>query len=134
VALGAGALLTVFSVFRSFRLNANSFSFNTFGYSLIVILFGGTLVRVLSMEDSLGYGFLTFRPMRYLGQISYTFYLYQVAVMDKLAEHIHSQEAVAVGGFLITFLVSAVSWHALEQPILKLRFDSHSPHLHAGQA
>jgi peptidoglycan/LPS O-acetylase OafA/YrhL len=132
IALGAGALLAGSSVFHPFRLNANSFSFNTLGYSLIVMIFGGTVVRVLSMEQSLAFKLLTFRPIRYLGQISYTFYLYQIAVMDKLAQHVHSQEAIAVGGLFITFLISVCSWHYLEQPILKLRLDPPSASLQSG--
>jgi peptidoglycan/LPS O-acetylase OafA/YrhL len=130
----AGALLAGLSVFRSFRLNANSLSFNTLGYSLLVVIFGSALIPVLGMSRGLMYAFLTWRPLRYLGQISYTFYLYQVAVMDKLAQHVHTRAEVVVGGFLITTLISILSWHYLEQPILKLRLDPPSPSLQAGAA
>jgi peptidoglycan/LPS O-acetylase OafA/YrhL len=129
---GAGVLLTGLSVFRSFRLNANSELFNTLGYSLIVIVFGSLLVRTLGMSRGPAFRVLSSFPMRYIGQISYTFYLYQVAVMDSLAQHIHSQLEIAVGGFLITSLISVLSWHYLEQPILKLRLDPPSSTLQAG--
>jgi peptidoglycan/LPS O-acetylase OafA/YrhL len=132
--IGAGALLIGLSAFRSFRLNANSEFFNVLGYSLIVILFGSVLVKTLGMNGGPAFNALNWRPLRYTGQISYTFYLYQVAVMDSLAQHIHSRLEIAIGGLLITTLISILSWHYLEQPILKLRLGPPSTTLQAGTA
>jgi peptidoglycan/LPS O-acetylase OafA/YrhL len=131
-ALGAGLLLTGFSAFRSFRLTADTIFFNTLGYSLVVVAFGAGLVRTLSMSRGLAFKILASRPMRYMGQISYTFYLYQVAVLDKLSPHVNSRAELAVVGFMITLLVSILSWHYLEQPILKLRLDPPSRSLETG--
>jgi peptidoglycan/LPS O-acetylase OafA/YrhL len=105
-----------------------------FGYSLIVLIFGSASWLALASAQGALYRGLTLRPLRYLGQISYTFYLYQVAVMDRLAQHIHSRFEIALGGFLITALISILSWHYVEQPILRLRLDPPSPTLQAGTA
>ncbi len=130
----AGCLLAVLSVFRTFRLSADTVFFNTFGYSLIVVVFGSALVRALGMDPGWDRKVLTFGPLRYMGTISYTFYLYQVAIMDKLSQHFRSHAEVAVLGFMITFLLSALSWHFFESQILKLKMDQPAPTLKAGMA
>lgn len=127
--IGAGALLIGLSVFHSFRLNANSEFFNVLGYSLIMVVFGSALVRSLGMTGGRTFAVLTSRPLRYMGQISYTFYLYHMAVMDKLAQYVHPRLEIAIGGFLITCLISVLSWHYLEQPILKLGVGRRPPPL-----
>jgi peptidoglycan/LPS O-acetylase OafA/YrhL len=127
----AASLLMGFSAFRSFRLNANSEFFNTLGYSLIMVVCASALVRALGMRQGWGRAIFASWPLRYLGQISYTFYLYQVAVMDKLGQHIGSHLEVVILGFLITGAFSALSWHFFESPILKLRRGQLTPPLSA---
>jgi peptidoglycan/LPS O-acetylase OafA/YrhL len=123
---GAGTLLIGLSAFPSFRLAANSELFNTVGYSLIVIIFGAVLVWTLGMSPGFWRQLFASRPLRYMGQVSYTFYLYQVAVIDKLSQHIRSRPEVVVLAFVITGLFSAFSWHFFESQILKLRLDQPS--------
>jgi peptidoglycan/LPS O-acetylase OafA/YrhL len=119
--VSATILLAALSVFRDFRLSANSEAFNIFGYSLIVVAFGSALVRVLGMNGGLGQRFLSSRALRFMGQISYTFYLYQVAILDKLGQYVHSRTEVVALGFVITAAFSAVSWRFFESRILKFR-------------
>ena len=69
-----------------------------------------------------------------MGQISYTFYLYQVAVMDKLAQHLRSRPEVVILAFVITFLFSAFSWHFFESQVLKLRLHQPAQNLKTGIA
>ena len=132
--IAAALLLAGLSAFPSFRLNANTELFNTLGYSLIVIIFGSTLVWALGMSHGFWRGLLASRPLRYMGQISYTFYLYQVAVMDKLAQHLRSRPEVVILAFVITFLFSAFSWHFFESQVLKLRLHQPAQNLKTGIA
>lgn len=132
--VAAGTLLMGLSAFRSFRLSADSVAFNTFGYSLIMLVFGSALVRALGMRQGWGRKVLASPPLRYMGQISYTFYLYQLAVMDKLAQHIRSRPEIAILAFVITFLFSAVSWHFFESQILKFRLEQPAQTLNTGVA
>jgi peptidoglycan/LPS O-acetylase OafA/YrhL len=132
--LSAGFLLAGLSAFHSFRKDANTEFFNTLGYSLIVVTFGAALVWTLGMPQSFGRRLLASRPLRYMGQISYTFYLYQVAVMDKLTQHFHSRPEVVVLGFIVTFLFSAFSWRFFESQILKLRLEGPVSRLQKGTA
>lgn len=64
------------------------------------------------------YNFLTMRPLRFLGVISYTVYLYFVAVLLKVDVHVHSTALVVVSAFAITCLISAASWFLVESRIL----------------
>ncbi len=112
------ALLGLLSVFPGFRTGANSTLFNSIGYSLSAFLFGSTLICVLGMRPGLLYKILTARPLRFLGLISYTFYLYFVAVLLKVQGFVHSTALVAVVGFVLTGLIAAISWRFVESPIL----------------
>jgi peptidoglycan/LPS O-acetylase OafA/YrhL len=118
--LAAGGLLIGLSTLHSFRLDANSESFNTFGYSLFVVIFASALIQALGLRKGLIRTILTCPPLRYMGWISYTFYLNQVLVLDEVSQHFHARAAVVVLGFVLTGILSAVSWRFFESPILKL--------------
>jgi peptidoglycan/LPS O-acetylase OafA/YrhL len=122
--LGSGALLAGLSVFPAFRLNSNSGAFNIFGFSLIVTLFGAALVWMLGMQDGFWKSLFASPPLRYMGRISYTFYLYQVLFRDKLAQHIGSHLKIVILTFVLTFLFSGLSWQFFESQILKIRLTS----------
>jgi peptidoglycan/LPS O-acetylase OafA/YrhL len=115
----AGGALVTFSFFPSFRTGANSVFFNSVGYSLSVILFGSALVYALGASSGLVYHVLATRPLRYLGLISYTFYLYHEAVILKLGDYVNSQMGTALAAFIITSAIAAFSWHLMEAPLLR---------------
>jgi peptidoglycan/LPS O-acetylase OafA/YrhL len=116
----AGLMFGILSLFSSFRTGANSILFNSIGYSLSVILLGGTLAYALSLRQGLLYNTLTAQPVRYLGLISYTFYLYHVAVLLQVERYVHSTIPVAALAFAITVAISAISWYCFESRILKV--------------
>jgi peptidoglycan/LPS O-acetylase OafA/YrhL len=115
------ALLGLLSVLPNFRTGANSVLFNSIGYSLSVGLFGSILTFVLGIRQGFFYNVLTMRLLRFLGVISYTFYLYFVAVLLKVDVRVHSTTLVVVSAFVITCLISAASWFLLESRILNAR-------------
>jgi peptidoglycan/LPS O-acetylase OafA/YrhL len=117
-AVAAGSILAVLSAFHSFRLTANSVSFNALGYTLIGIVFGGIVIYVLGSQDGFVHWLLTKRALRYLGKISYTFYLYHLGVIVLIQRSIHSRGLSGILAFLITSAIAAVSWAVLESPIL----------------
>ena len=120
-AAGALGLFGLCSMFASFRTGANSLLFNSVGYSLSVILFSSVLVYTLGLREGFLHSTLTARPVRYLGLVSYTFYLYHVAALLKAEQHAHSTIIAAALAFAITIAIAAISWHFFESPILKLR-------------
>lgn len=120
-ALGALALFAIFSgAFPSFRTGANSILFNSLGYTFSVLLFGSTLVYTLGLKNGWFYSILTAPHVQYLGRISYTFYLYHLAVLLKVEEHLHSVIPAAVLAFAVTTAIAAISWRFFESPILAL--------------
>jgi peptidoglycan/LPS O-acetylase OafA/YrhL len=67
---------------------------------------------------------LGWRPVAYLGTISYAFYLWHLALMDKLDPHFTYR---GLSGFLelmlltiaVTVAVASASWYLLERPIIR---------------
>jgi peptidoglycan/LPS O-acetylase OafA/YrhL len=116
--VAAGSILAALSSFHSFRLTANSMPFNALGYSLIGIVFGGIVIYVLGSQAGFVHWLLTRRALRYLGKISYTFYLYHFGVIVLIQQNIHSRGLSGILAFLITSAIASVSWAFLERPIL----------------
>jgi peptidoglycan/LPS O-acetylase OafA/YrhL len=111
-------LLAAFSIFRSFRLNANTVFFNSLAFSLIVVIFASALVQALAMRSGRVYKLLTWRPLCYMGTISYTFYLYQVPFLEIIGRHVPSRTFSILLGFLSTGLFATLSWYFYESPIV----------------
>jgi peptidoglycan/LPS O-acetylase OafA/YrhL len=127
------ALLAGFSTLPAFRAAANSILFNSIAYSLSAVCLGCALIYVLGLQKGFLHTLLTAPPLRYLGLISYTFYLYHEAVLLKAGQYIHSRILIALAAFSVTVLISALSWHLFEAPILgrsakRLVADSRSKH------
>jgi len=116
--VSALALLIALSILPSFRAAANSILFNSLAYSLSAACLGGLLVYALGSQQGLLHKFLSAAPLRYLGLISYTFYLYHEAVLLEAGQYLHSRTLIALTAFSITVLISVLSWHLFEAPIL----------------
>jgi peptidoglycan/LPS O-acetylase OafA/YrhL len=95
--------------------------FNAAGYSLAVIMFGCGLVYVLGTNQGVLHSLLTWSPLRYLGRISYTFYLYHVAVLSIVSRYLNSSISMRMVSLTLTIGVAGLSWQVLESPILKRR-------------
>jgi peptidoglycan/LPS O-acetylase OafA/YrhL len=120
--VAAGALFCVLSMLPTFRRNADTIFFNSLGYSLVVLIFGGAILYALgTRRGGSDYSVLTLRPLRYMGQISYTFYLYHHGVLGLIERDIHSTLGAAFFTFAITGAIAAVSWPYFESPFLRLR-------------
>ena len=116
----AGAFATL-SIFPEFRTGANSMLFNGMAYSLSAIFFGGVVVYSLAISSGPTHTLLTFRPLGYLGRISYTFYLWHVAVVILLESYLQSYWLRPAAAFAATFVIAAFSWKYIESPVLNWR-------------
>ncbi len=58
-------------------------------------------------------------PLVYLGRISYSVYLIQVAAIVEMEDYLHSRAAIALASAAIMLTYAALSWHFLEKPILE---------------
>ena len=120
VLIGSALTLAALTRVPGFRITTNNLLFNGVGYSLIAIGFGATLLWSLTLSKGVVYGFLSWGPLRYMGLISYTFYLYQLPILEKIGDRVHSQLLVAGMGFAVTAAFSALSWHFFEARILRM--------------
>jgi peptidoglycan/LPS O-acetylase OafA/YrhL len=117
--LGSFALMGVLQVFPSFRLSSNQWEGNVLLYSISLV---GSFSFVLwaLLRSGWLYRLLTLRAMRYLGQVSYTFYLVHLAFLDILRRHGANTWLTAGVGLAITVGFSALSWHFMERPLIAL--------------
>lgn len=117
--LSAGlGLLGLSAIFSWFRTGANSAILNAAGYSLSAVMFGGLLTYSLTADGAIQ-KILSWAGLRYLGRISYTFYLYHVAVLYLLEHRIHNAIQLGLASFAITSAIAALSWNLVESRILE---------------
>ncbi|MGH8201346.1 MAG: acyltransferase family protein [Steroidobacteraceae bacterium] len=97
----------------------------TIGYSLNAACAAGLIS--LALRDGPFARTLSFRPLRYIGEVSYGIYLYHALTFLAVTHVVHFHHTVA-GGFeqvvvvsAISVGVAAISYHFFEQPILKLK-------------
>jgi peptidoglycan/LPS O-acetylase OafA/YrhL len=115
-------------IYHRLYLSKASPGLQTFGYSL-VDLFAGALILSALVEGSRLYRFLTLKPLRQLGQMSYGFYVFHdiphIAYI-RVVEHIlpgnaHGYLLVALIGFVATLILSYLSFRFYESPFLRLK-------------
>jgi len=100
---------------------------------------GATALVQLALRPGFAGGLFTLAPLRWLGRISYGFYVFHILLQplfDKIASHIAPPAAGYTlfltarffTAFLITLLVAWLSYFFLEEPMLELkrRFPMHS--------
>ena len=115
--LAAGlALFALSSIGPRFRTSDNSLIFNTFGYSLVGLIYSGLIAYLIELpQDSRVSRVLSSFPLRPLGVISYSCYLFH-----QLGLVVFHDRGIA-GALLALCLVvvfSAFSWIAYERRLI----------------
>ncbi len=114
VIIGATGVFLVLSVaFPNFRTSANSYLFNTLGYSLIVLIFSSLLVCCLALDDNWVRRILTNGAVMYLGRISYTMYLIHEVMIHFFKGY--GPLLSTLGALAATICFASLSWHLLER-------------------
>ena len=102
-----------------FRRSTHSEMFNSFAYSLNILILGGLFVWAVLSRDTPLTRFLSLKPLRWLGRISYMFYLLHLGIlMHSIA--MFKRPLGAVVGFAVTAGLASLSWRFVEKPILSL--------------
>lgn len=109
-----------------FVRSANSPQFNCFAYSLNILLLGGFFIWVVLLEKGWLFRILSWRPLRELGRISYSFYLLHLLVLQEVLRKLHGW-SVPLVAFCITALLATLSWKLIEEPVLSLRLIKPQP-------
>ena len=113
-------VFAMLSLSPAFRRSSNSPFFNSIGYSLNIVIFGGLFLwSVLADVRGLLVRFLSSAPLRALGRISYTFYLLHLLMLTRFGFYFSPHLAAPIV-FLLTVVLATLSWYALEKPVLAL--------------
>jgi peptidoglycan/LPS O-acetylase OafA/YrhL len=125
-----GALLAstgfiIHALVPSFVRHSNNAIFNSLGYSLVSATAFCLVAWVMSLEAGLAKTMLSWKPLTYLGRISYGAYLLDVPVtasMDHLARRssqITAPLMLVPIDLAVIFGLAALSFHFIEQPIIR---------------
>ena len=116
--LAGFGVLAISQLWPAMRLSSNTRVANTFVYSLSVLGSVSLLAWTLADRGWLR-GFLSTRPMRFIGQISYTMYLIHLIPIFLLQQHhITSGIPVALIALPITLAYATLSWFLMEKPLI----------------
>lgn len=106
-------------------LLGNAYKF-IWGYSLLSYFFMMTIYVVA--REGMFIRFLDWRPMRYLGKISYGLYVYHFPIIwfagrirDFGAPESSAKILIALIAFVATFLIASASYYWMEKPLLNLK-------------
>jgi peptidoglycan/LPS O-acetylase OafA/YrhL len=116
VVAGFGSLVFV-QIWPTFRLASNTRSSNGLDYSLSVLGSFSLVAWTLADRGWLR-GLLSWRPMRFIGQISYTMYLVHIIAIFVAERYVHSTLSVTVVALGATIFYSWLSWVLMERPLI----------------
>jgi peptidoglycan/LPS O-acetylase OafA/YrhL len=120
IAAGFSLLIACTITFPNFHAEANTVLFNVFGYSFICCIATGLLAFTLGSDRGWWMKLMSWKPVRWIGLISYTSYLIHAGVLAL----VRPSTSVVLNGalaFTVVIAYSSLSWLFLEKPILKLR-------------
>ena len=92
-------------------------AYDVIGYTIAAT---GCTAMVVGSQAFKG-GVLAWRPMRYLGKISYGFYVFHLGIVQKVTALGFPPLVTFLVALILTIAVSAASYALLERPFLKLK-------------
>jgi peptidoglycan/LPS O-acetylase OafA/YrhL len=110
------ALLYTAAVFARLQLHHSSND-----HALLITVYPVLLVATMLHPESLTSRFLELRPLRYIGRISYSLYLWQQLFVpgdDAVAPHTYRTHVFLC--WLAAFACAIVSYHSIETPLVRL--------------
>ncbi|ASC70441.1 O-acetyltransferase OatA [Halomicronema hongdechloris C2206] len=129
------SILSILAILLSYKTAASSFLWNLiFGYEMpeipsnhwLYILHGLLwsifLISHLNGRGWIG-GLLAWKPLRYIGVISFGMYLWHIAILGYLNAHLAVPSMIKfIAIFCVTSAVSTVTYIMIERPITKFKF------------
>ncbi len=102
-----------------FYREANSRLFNSIGYSLVTLMACTFILLAYSSKDTIWEKILSFKPLIFMGTISYFVYLFHSAFIHYL--RLPNVFEKRLGGLCLTILAGTASWYLIERPILRTK-------------
>ncbi len=94
-------------------------------FVIIALAFSALVISMIFSEDVVIKKFFEYKPLRALGNISYSFYLVHALITLPIAKKILSEWQIGSGskaflflpfGFAVSFLIASIMFHFLEKP------------------
>jgi peptidoglycan/LPS O-acetylase OafA/YrhL len=110
---------------HSFVRHANTVGFNSLGYSLISLMYLCIVAWVLTLRDGVANSVLSWKPLTYIGRISYGAYLLDSpvnAAFNRIAQrsiHLTTAQRLMPIDLIVIFGLAALSFNFIEQPIIR---------------
>jgi peptidoglycan/LPS O-acetylase OafA/YrhL len=120
MAAGFSLLVLCTLIFPHFHAEGNTILFNVLGYSFICSIATGLLAFTLGSDKGLWMKLMSWKPVRWIGLVSYTSYLIHAGVLALVRP---SSSLIVNHGiaFAVVIAYASLSWLFLEKPVLKLR-------------
>jgi peptidoglycan/LPS O-acetylase OafA/YrhL len=120
MAAGFSLLVVCTLLLPDFHAEGNTILFNVLGYSFICSIATGLLAFTLGSDKGLWMKLMSWKPVRWVGLVSYTSYLVHAGVLALVRP---SSSLIVNRGlaFAVVIAYASLSWLFLEKPILKLR-------------
>jgi peptidoglycan/LPS O-acetylase OafA/YrhL len=121
----ASSLWVLHHSIPSFGRHGNSVGFNSLGYSLVSATYLCLVAWVLSLNGGIANTVLSWKPLTYLGRISYGAYLLDIPVItsiDYIAQRsiqLTTARRLLPIDLVVIFGLAALSFHFIEQPIIR---------------
>jgi peptidoglycan/LPS O-acetylase OafA/YrhL len=118
-------MLLLHKLLPHFGRHTNSALFNSLGYSLVSCACLSVLAWVLVLEGGVANTVLSWKPLTYIGRISYGIYLLDIpatSVLDRIAHEssqLASLRALLPVDLAVIFGLAALSFHLIEKRIIK---------------
>lgn len=96
-------------------------------YTLVALVYASSIVWCVTQARATRV--LTFRPLRFIGRISYGVYVLHPLIFDRVSALLGWGTAAAFAAFTLTIAAAAASFYCFERPFLRLKrhFRSHRP-------
>jgi peptidoglycan/LPS O-acetylase OafA/YrhL len=118
----AGAAALAMFQRLGYGIHHNTAIGNAVGYSILAVMSSGLVMWSTTGSGPL-FRLLTWRPLRYVGTISYMSYLIHRPILQLLiglwtSYGIRSNLAFAAAAILLTLLFATITWYTIERPLL----------------
>ena len=121
-------LIFVMAFIQSKIYGPGTFFYDVFGYTLYAVGFSGVILHLLKNDKSVLSIFLSWKPIVYVGSISYSLYVFHFPINSQLANYesrcqgsVPKTIGLTLIALIISLLVSSLSYHFYESIFLRMK-------------
>jgi peptidoglycan/LPS O-acetylase OafA/YrhL len=96
---------------------------DTIGFIAEPVLMSVLIVQLILFSSDFWWKWLDWRPIKYLGTISYSLYLYQQLTLNPTTKVLSSLPMIIqmIGAICVTVIAASLSYYLIEKPFLRFR-------------